>query len=94
VARDGLFPNTGDEMNPFSAEAMWRPRTRPVCPECGMNMDLVERRHDCRVPKLVAAIGVPLTEEEMEFVRWLAGRAHSSAMLISILGKVKATVKP
>lgn len=44
-------------------------RPRPLCPDCGL---VKTDRHDCRVPKLIAAIGEPLTTREMDVVRWLA----------------------
>lgn len=77
----------GEPMNPISTAAMWTPR--PACPDCGLVVGMVERPHDCRVPKLVAAIGVPLDERERNFLRWLAKYHDASEVLVGILEKVK-----
>ena len=45
------------------------------CPDCGM---LLHANHRCRLPRLLATIGVALTSAESEYVRYLARAARNS----------------
>lgn len=72
------------------------------CPDCGQKLRTRDGRgvHQCRVPVLIAALGVELTTSEQKLIRWIASSIDAfetetlAALFLRARGALTETAEP